>query len=53
MSVILGELKAAIAEKRVALRIKHNPAFPSSAIRRVLSETGVHLRDVKPGVAAT
>ena len=44
--VIDGELKAAVAEERVGLRIKHNPAFPSSAIRRVLSETGVRLRDV-------
>jgi carbamoyltransferase len=41
-----GELKAAVAEERVGLRIKHNPAFPSSAIRQVLADAGVRLRDV-------
>src|SRR5664279_3321399 len=44
--LIDGELKSAIAEERVGLRNKHNPAFPSSAIRRVLSDCGVRLRDV-------
>ena len=44
--LIEGELKSAIAEERVGLRHKHNPAFPSSAIRRVLADCGVRLRDI-------
>lgn len=44
--LIDGELKSAIAEERVGRRSKHNPAFPSSAIRRVLEESRVRLRDI-------
>jgi len=44
--VIDGELKSAIAEERVGHRSKHNSAFPANALRRVMSDSGVRLRDV-------
>ncbi|HEY3323861.1 MAG TPA: carbamoyltransferase C-terminal domain-containing protein [Planctomycetota bacterium] len=44
--VIDGELKAAVAEERLGRRLKHDPGFPVEAIRRVLADSGVRLRDV-------
>jgi carbamoyltransferase len=44
--VIDGQLVGAVAEERLGDRIKHNPAFPANAIRRLLSDAGLRLRDV-------
>ena len=44
--VIDGKLQAAIAEERLGDRQKHSPQFPAEAIRRVLHESGLRLRDV-------
>lgn len=44
--VIDGELKSAIAEERLGARRKHCPGFPAEAVRRVLKEAGLGLRDV-------
>lgn len=44
--VVDGELVGAVAEERLGKRIKHDPAFPANAIRRLLSDNGLRLRDV-------
>ena len=44
--VVDGKLTSAIAEERLGERLKHSPKFPVEAIRRVLKDAGVHLRDV-------
>ncbi len=44
--VVDGRLVAAIAEERLGERRKHCPRFPAHAVRRVLAEGGVRLRDV-------
>jgi len=44
--VVDGQLTWAIAEERLGNRLKHSPEFPTQAIRRVLSEAGLRLRDV-------
>jgi carbamoyltransferase len=44
--VVDGQLRAAIAEERLGKRIKHYPAFPIEAARRVLQDAGVELKDV-------
>jgi carbamoyltransferase len=44
--VIDGVLHSAIAEERLGDRQKHCPRFPENAIRRVLSEAGMQLKDV-------
>ncbi|MEM6558634.1 MAG: carbamoyltransferase C-terminal domain-containing protein [Myxococcota bacterium] len=41
-----GELKAAIAEERLGLRIKHDPSFPGRALDAVLQEAGVTVDDI-------
>jgi carbamoyltransferase len=44
--VIDGALKSAIAEERLGSRIKHCPSFPQNAIRRVMAESGVRMKDI-------
>jgi carbamoyltransferase len=44
--LIDGELRMAVAEERLGRRQKHSPCFPEEAIRRVLADSGVRLRDV-------
>lgn len=44
--VVDGKLVGAVAEERLGARIKHSSAFPEHAIRRVLSDAGLTLRDV-------
>jgi carbamoyltransferase len=44
--VVDGVLHSAIAEERLGPREKHSPRFPENAIRRVLAEAGLRLRDV-------
>jgi carbamoyltransferase len=44
--VVDGILTSAIAEERLGSRQKHSPRFPAQAIRRVLTESGVTLKDV-------
>ncbi len=44
--VVDGVLQSAIAEERLGERLKHSPKFPENAIRRVLQESGVRLKDV-------
>ncbi len=44
--VVDGVLQSAIAEERLGERLKHSPKFPKNAIRRVLHESGVRLKDV-------
>lgn len=44
--VIDGVLQAAVAEERLGERAKHSPKFPGNAIRQVLEQTGVRLKDV-------
>src|SRR5262245_40595428 len=44
--VIDGILTSAIGEERLGMREKHSPRFPVQAIRRVLKESGVTLKDV-------
>jgi carbamoyltransferase len=41
-----GILRAAVAEERLGNRRKHSPEFPAHAVRRVLSDAGLRLRDV-------
>lgn len=41
-----GRLTMAVAEERLGRRIKHDPAFPSLAVRAVLTDAGVRLSDV-------
>ncbi len=44
--VVDGQLVGAVAEERLGDRQKHSPAFPANAIRRLLGDAGVRLRDV-------
>lgn len=44
--LIDGKLQSAIAEERLGERLKHSSKFPENAIRRVLHESGVRLKDV-------
>jgi carbamoyltransferase len=44
--VVDGVLRGAIAEERLGARLKHSPRFPENAIRRLLSDAGLRLRDV-------
>jgi carbamoyltransferase len=44
--VIDGVLKGAVAEERLGERQKHSPAFPAHAIRHLLADSGLRLRDV-------
>ena len=44
--VVDGELRMAVAEERLGRRQKHSPCFPEEAVRRVLADCGVRLRDV-------
>lgn len=44
--VIDGILVGAVAEERLGPRIKHSSAFPENAIRRLLDDAGMTLRDV-------
>lgn len=44
--VVDGQLVGAVAEERLGDRQKHSPAFPASAIRHLLSDAGLSLRDV-------
>jgi carbamoyltransferase len=41
-----GQLRMAVAEERLGRRQKHSPCFPAEAIRRILADSGVRLRDV-------
>ncbi|KAA6183955.1 carbamoyltransferase [Thiohalocapsa marina] len=41
-----GQLVGAVAEERLGERRKHSPAFPENAIRRLLADAGLRLRDV-------
>lgn len=44
--LIDGELVAAIAEERLGDRLKHDPRFPSQAIKAVLEEASVKPKDL-------
>ena len=44
--LIDGVLVGAVAEERLGSRIKHTSAFPENAIRKLLSDAGINLRDV-------
>ena len=44
--VVDGKIVGAVAEERLGLRQKHTPAFPENAIRRLLGDAGLRLRDV-------
>jgi carbamoyltransferase len=44
--VVDGKLVGAVAEERLGERRKHSPAFPESAIRHLLADAGLRLRDV-------
>ena len=44
--VVDGQLVGAVAEERLGDRQKHTPAFPANAIRRLLSDASLRLRDV-------
>ena len=44
--VIDGELKACVAEERLGKRVKHSSDFPVNAIRAVLKEVSLDLKDV-------
>jgi len=44
--VVDGQLVGAVAEERLGERQKHCPAFPAQAIRRLLADAGLRLRDV-------
>lgn len=44
--VVDGQLVGAVAEERLGERRKHSPAFPANAIRRLLADAGLRLRDV-------
>ena len=43
--LIDGKLVGAVAEERLGQRIKHDSSFPANAIRRVLSDSGVNLKE--------
>lgn len=44
--VVDGKLVGAVAEERLGSRRKHDSAFPTHAIRRLLDDAGLRLRDV-------
>ncbi len=44
--LIDGKLVGAVAEERLGERFKHSPEFPAHAIRWVLADNGLQLRDV-------
>ncbi|MCA9909601.1 MAG: carbamoyltransferase [Anaerolineae bacterium] len=44
--VVDGELVGAVAEERLGDRSKHSPEFPANAIRHLLADNGLTLRDV-------
>jgi len=44
--VVDGKLTGAVAEERLGNRQKHSPAFPANAIRHLLADAGLRLRDV-------
>ena len=44
--VVDGKLVAAVAEERLGQRHKHTSAFPANAIRRLLADANLRLRDV-------
>jgi carbamoyltransferase len=44
--VVDGKLIGAVAEERLGPRIKHSSAFPEFAIRHLLSDSGVTLKDI-------
>jgi carbamoyltransferase len=44
--VVDGILQSAIAEERLGDRVKHSALFPKNAIKRVLKEAGLELKDV-------
>jgi carbamoyltransferase len=44
--VVDGQLVGAVADERLGSRVKHSPAFPTLAIRHLLAEAGLKLRDV-------
>jgi carbamoyltransferase len=44
--VVDGKLQGAVAEERLGKRQKHDPAFPANAIRCLLADSGLSLRDV-------
>jgi carbamoyltransferase len=41
-----GQLTMAVAEERLGRRVKHDPSFPGTAIRAVLDDAGLSLKDV-------
>ena len=44
--LIDGKLVGAVAEERLGERFKHSPEFPENAIRWLLADNGLRLRDV-------
>ena len=44
--VIDGKLVGAVAEERLGERLKHSPKFPENAIRWLLEDSGLRLRDI-------
>jgi carbamoyltransferase len=44
--VVDGNLVGAVAEERLGKRTKHSSAFPEHAIRRLLGDAGLRLRDI-------
>jgi carbamoyltransferase len=44
--VVDGVLRGAVAEERLGERLKHSPNFPANAIRHLLADAGLRLRDV-------
>lgn len=44
--VIDGRLVGAVAEERLGDRQKHSPTFPANAIRHLLADSGIGLRDI-------
>src|SRR6056297_3159725 len=50
--VVDGKLVGAVAEERLGDRQKHSPAFPANAIRHLLADAGLRLRDVTRAAGA-
>ncbi|HPU17002.1 MAG TPA: carbamoyltransferase N-terminal domain-containing protein, partial [Polymorphobacter sp.] len=44
--LIDGKLVGAVAEERLGERFKHSPEFPENAVRWLLADNGLRLRDV-------
>ena len=44
--LIDGRLTMALAEERLGRRVKHDPAFPTHAIRAILADAGLRLKDI-------